>query len=77
MTNAQYFDQVRSETRVRQDSAAIVGGLRSGELRRTPAERFDILVARMRAHRDAGRLQAARACARMAKRMWARVEAGE
>lgn len=77
MTNQQYFDQLRSETTVRLHSAAIIGALRSGELVRTPAERFDILVARMRAHHAAGRMQAAAAAARMAKRMWARIDAGE
>ncbi len=75
MTAQQYFDSLRSETKIRLDSAAIAGALCDGTLRRTPAERLDILMSRMRAHKAAGRMQAARAAARMAKRLLDQMDA--
>lgn len=74
MTAKQLTDQMQTEVRIQLDTAAIVGGLRSGEITRTPGERFDILVSRMRAHRAAGRMQAAAAAARMAKRLLKEME---
>lgn len=74
--NAQHItEQYRTDTRRQLDAARVASALRHGELRRTHAERLDILVLRMRAHARAGRVQAAQACRRMVERLLDEMEA--
>ena len=64
-----YNEQITAEMRISYAGAAIIGGLRSGEIVRPPEERILILSARYKAHKAAGRVQAAAACKRNALRI--------
>lgn len=64
-----------ADTRYRIDGARLLSALRHGELRRSHSERLDILTLRMRAHRRAGRLNAARAVARRIEALLDEMEA--
>lgn len=64
-----YNEKITSDMRISYATAAIVGGLRRGEIKRTVSERLAILSARYKAHKAAGRVQAAEACKRNAIRI--------
>lgn len=64
-----YNEQITAEMRISYASAAIIGGLRRGEIVRTPRERIEILSCRYKAHKAAGRMRAAMACKRNAQRI--------
>lgn len=64
-----YNEKITSDMRVSYATAAIVGGLRSGEIKRSVSERLAILSMRYKVHKAAGRVQAAEACKRNAQRI--------
>jgi hypothetical protein len=66
----QYNEHITAEMRISYATAAIIGGLRRGEIVRTPQERIEILSCRYKAHKEAGRMQAALACKRNAQRIF-------
>lgn len=72
-----YNEKITSDMRVSYATAAIVGGLRRGEIKRTVSERLAILSARYKAHKAAGRVQAAEACKRNAQRIVNELKASE
>ena len=72
----QYNEQITAEMRISYASAAIIGGLRRGEIVRTPRERIEILSCRYKAHKAAGRTRAALACKRNAQRIFDSIRKG-